>query len=97
MDRGYVRFNIESTQVSLSDDKESIFVTINILEGDIYTVSAVDISGELIVPEDEMRSLDTGWHQVSLFPRSSMTESKDAITKRLGNEGYTYADVKADS
>ena len=93
MDRGYVRFNIESTQVSLSDDKESIFVTINILEGDIYTVSAVDISGELIVPEDEVRSLI----QVAPgqpFSQISMTESKDAITKRFGNEGYTYADVK---
>ena len=93
MDRGYVRFNIESTQVSLSDDKESIFVTINILEGDIYTVSAVDISGELIVPEDEVRSLI----QVAPgqpFSQISMTESKDAITKRFGNEGYTYAEVK---
>ena len=94
MDRGYVRFNIESTQVSLSDDKESIFVTINILEGDIYTVSAVDISGELIVPEDEVRSLI----QIAPgqpFSQISMTESKDAITKRLGNEGYTYADVSS--
>lgn len=93
MDRGYLRFNIESTQVSLSDDKESIFVTINILEGDIYTVSAVDLSGELIVPEEEMRGL------IQLAPgqpfsQIGLTESKTAITKRLGNEGYTYADVR---
>lgn len=94
MDRGYLRFNIESTQVSLSDDKESIFVTINILEGDIYTVSAVELSGELVVPEDEMRSL-IQLAPGQAFSQINLTESKNAITKRLGNEGYTYADVRA--
>lgn len=93
MDHGYLRFNIESTQVSISDDKESIFITVNILEGDVYTVSAIDLSGELIVPEDEMRSLiELAPGQV--FSQIGLTQSKEAITKRLGNEGYTYADVK---
>ncbi|HSC75350.1 MAG TPA: outer membrane protein assembly factor BamA [Pseudomonadales bacterium] len=93
MDRGYLRFNIESTQVSLSDDKESIFITINILEGDVYNVSAVELSGELVVPEDEIRSLIM-LAPGQAFSQINLTESKDAISKRLGNEGYTYADVR---
>ncbi len=94
MDRGYLRFNIESTQVSLSDDKESIFITININEGDIYTVSATEFAGELIVPEEELRGLVV-LQSNEPFSQVKLTESTNGINQRLGNEGYTYADVRA--
>jgi outer membrane protein insertion porin family len=93
MDRGYLRFEIESTQVSLSDDKESIFITVNLYEGSVYTVSEVDFAGQLIVPEDEMRSL-VKLKPGETFSQINLTNSQKEITKRLGNEGYTYAEVK---
>lgn len=93
MDRGYLRFNIESTQVSLSDDKQSVFITLNIVEGDVYTVSSTELAGELIVPEEEIRQLIV-LKENEPFSQINMTNSTTAITQRLGNEGYTYAEVK---
>lgn len=92
LDRGYLRFAIESTQVALSPDKKSVFVTINIDEGPVYTVSGTDMAGSLIVPEDELRrliTLKTG----APFSQLQMTTSAESMTKRLGNEGYTFAEV----
>src|SRR5690625_6621712 len=57
MDRGYLDFSIESTQVSISPDKSDIFVTANIREGDVYTVSDTMITGDLILDEKSIRSL----------------------------------------
>ncbi len=94
MDRGYLRFNIDSTQVALSEDKQSIFITINIVEGDVYTVSSTELAGELIVQEDELRRLIV-LKEKEPFSQVLMTTSTTYITQRLGNEGYTYADVKA--
>lgn len=94
MDRGYLRFNIESTQVALSEDKESVFITINITEGDIYNVSSTEFSGELIIPQEEMQSL-VGVQAGAPFSQIQLTEASKAITQRLGNEGYTFADVRA--
>lgn len=93
MDRGYLRFDIESTQVSLSDDKQAIFITVNIHEGEVYTVNAIDFSGQLIIPEEEMRGL-VKLAAGETFSQVKLTDSKTAITKRLGNDGYTYADVR---
>jgi outer membrane protein insertion porin family len=93
MDNGYLRFNIESTQVALSDDKQSIFVTINVTEGDVYTVSKTELAGELIVPQEELQRLIVLKEQKP-FSQILMTQSSDFITQRLGNEGYTYAEVK---
>lgn len=93
MDRGYLRFEIESTQVSLSDNKESIFITVNIHEGSVYTVSEIDFSGQLIIPEEEVRGL-VSLKPGETFSQVKLTNSQTAITKRLGNEGYTYAEVK---
>src|SRR4030095_6697312 len=55
--RGYLEFNIDSTQVSISPDKEEVYVTINITEGEPYTVSAISIGGDLAVAEPELRQL----------------------------------------
>lgn len=92
MDRGYIDFSIESTQVSISPDKSQIFVTINVFEGEQYTVNEVNLAGDIVVTEEEIRRLilvDTG----QTFSRQLVTLSSDFITKRLGNEGYTFANV----
>ena len=92
-DRGYVRFDIESTQVSISEDLQDIFVVINVREGEPYTVSGVELSGEVDVPADELRSLiDVA--EGGTFARKDIVRSTNAITDRLGQDGFAFADVE---
>ena len=57
LDRGYLKFQVLSTQVSVSPDKESVFITINVDEGDVYTISGIDLAGDIIIPEIQALSL----------------------------------------
>ena len=92
LDRGYLEFKIDSTQVSLSPDKQSVFITINVSEGDVYTVSDVELAGDPVVPEEEVKRLLLV-RKGQTFSQVLMTTTSDYITKRLGNEGYTFAEV----
>ena len=92
LDRGYMRFNVESTQVSLSPNKEDVFVSMNIHEGDVYKVNKVDLAGELIVEEKQLNNLVI-MKEGETFSRRKMTLTQDLISKRLGNEGFTFAKV----
>jgi len=92
LDRGYLEFKIDSTQVSLSPDKRSVFITINITEGDVYKVSEVELAGDPVVPEEEIKRLLLV-REGQTFSQVLMTTTSDYITKRLGNEGYTFAEV----
>lgn len=92
-DRGYLNFRVESTQVSLSPDKESIYLTINVYEGPKYNVSEVALLGELVVPESQLRSLIT-IRPGSTFSRQEATETAKKISERLGDEGYAFAQVE---
>ena len=92
LDRGFIRFNVESTQVSLSPNKEEVFISVNVHEGDVYTVNKVNLAGELILEEELLRKLvimDEG----QTFSRQKVTFTQDLIAKRLGNEGFTFASV----
>lgn len=93
-DRGFLEFNIDSTQVSISPDKEDIYITVNLTEGKRYTVSDVKLAGKFPVPESELRAL------ISLkpgaeFSRKEVTESGKRISDRLANDGYAFANVNA--
>ncbi len=94
LDRGYAEFSIDSTQVQISPDKKDIYITVNITEGEKYTVSSVKLAGELLLPEDEMRKLVT-IKPGEAFSREKLTETTKRITDRLGNEGYAFANVNA--
>jgi outer membrane protein insertion porin family len=94
LDRGYLEFNIESTQVSITPDKKDIYITIAITEGPKYTVSDVKLAGDLLLPETELRKLIT-LKPGQVFSRARVTESTKAISDRLGNEGYAFANVNA--
>ena len=94
LNRGYLEFNIDSTQVSISPDKQNIYITINITEGGKYKVSEVSLGGEILVPEAELRKLIT-LKKGDVFSREKMTESTKLIGDRLGNEGYAFANVNA--
>ncbi|WP_022964017.1 outer membrane protein assembly factor BamA [Halopseudomonas pelagia] len=92
LDRGYINMDIASTQVSITPDKKNVYVTVNVNEGELYTVSDVKLSGDLVVAEPEVRSLlliEPG----QVFSRQVMTSTSDLISRRLGNEGYTFANV----
>ena len=94
MDNGYLEFNIDSTQVSITPDKKDIYITINLTEGEKYTIAKVSVSGDTIVPKAEIEKLvlvkpgDT-------FSRKDMTETSKKIGERLGQEGYAFANVNA--
>ena len=94
LNRGYLEFNLDSTQVSISPDKQSIYITINISEGQKYTVSDVKLAGEMLVPEDELRKL-IKIQPGDVFSREKLTESTKLIGDRLGKDGYAFANVNA--
>ena len=92
MDQGYINFSIDSSQVSISPDKKHVYITINITEGEQFTVRDVDVAGELVLPEDELKSsilVAPG----KIFSRQEMTLSQEALAKQLGNHGYLFANV----
>lgn len=92
LDRGYLDFSVESSQVSISPDKKQVFIALAINEGPKYTVSDVNIRGDLIVPEKELRKL-ISVKPGDTFSREAVTNSSDLISRRLGREGYTFANV----
>ncbi|KTS97273.1 membrane protein [Pseudomonas oryzihabitans] len=92
LDRGYINMDITSTQVSITPDKKHVYITVNINEGQKYTVRDVKLSGDLKVPEEELRKLMLV-QPGQVFSRKVMTTTADLITRRLGNEGYTFANV----
>ena len=94
MDRGYINMEIVSTQVSISPDKKQVFITVNINEGTKYTVRDIKLRGDLKVPEDQITALLLV-QKGQVFSRKLMTSTSDLITRRLGNEGYTFANVNA--
>ena len=93
MDRGYADFKIESTQVAISPNKKDIFVTININEGDVYTISEVKLVGEMVVNEAYLRRLILA-QPGSTFNQNLLTQTSDLMAFRLGEEGYANAEIE---
>jgi outer membrane protein insertion porin family len=92
LDRGYVNFNVESTQVSISPDKSQIFITVNVDEGSQYRLGDIRFVGDLQISEREARDLlEVRAGQV--FSRSDVTASAEALRARLGAEGFAFASV----
>ena len=94
MDRGFADFRWESIQVAISPDKQDIFVTVNIFEGDRYTISDVQLAGDLVVPENQLRSLIYA-QPGQLFSQQLIAASEEYLTLRLGQDGYGFAQVQA--
>jgi outer membrane protein insertion porin family len=92
--RGYLDFNIESTQVSITPDRRDIYITVNVLEGEKYTVSDIAVGGQTVVPREELEKL-VQLQPGEVFSRQKLTASTKAIADRLGNEGYAFANANA--
>ena len=94
LDTGYINFRVESTQVSITPDKTEVYITLNITEGEKYTIAEVKLAGELIVPQEDLFGA-VFTRAGMVFSRKLVTESSTRITDRLGVDGYSFANVNA--
>ena len=93
MDRGYANFQIDSTQVAIAPEKDDIFITINVTEGDVFTVSEVKLAGTMVVPEAELKRLllvQPG----QIYSRKLATATQELMSYRLGASGYAFAKIE---
>lgn len=91
-DRGYADFQIESTQVSISPDRQRIHVTVNVNEGLLYQIGELDLAGDLIFEADELRELFT-IQPGDTFNQRGITATIEALRDKLGAEGYAFARI----
>ena len=94
MDRGYADFRVDSTQVTISPNKKDIYITINVEEGDQYTVSEVKMAGDMVVPEEDLRAL------IQIMPGQTfsqrlLTATEELFSFRLGQDGYAFAEIQS--
>ena len=94
MNRGFLEFAVDSTQVSISPDKRDVYITINVNEGARYQVSSVKLAGDFTISEEELAKLVVV-KPGDVFSREKLNESNKAISDRLGKEGYAFANVNA--
>src|SRR5450830_218405 len=94
LDRGYLEMQIESTQVSITPDKKDIYITVNINEGEKYTVSDIKLDGEMFGMQDDLTAL-VQLKKGDVYSGAKLTDSTKKISERLGNFGYAFANVNA--
>ena len=92
LNRGYLRFKINSTQVSISPDRRDVYITINLTEGAPYTVSEVNLAGELVLADDQLTPLVL-LRPGMTFSRQLATATGESLSRRLGDEGFAFANV----
>lgn len=94
MDRGFADFRWDSVQVAISPDKRDIFITVNITEGQRYTISDVRLAGQMVVPEEDLRArILTASGQI--YSQGLLTASEELMRQRLGEDGYAFSQVQA--
>src|SRR5699024_5727608 len=92
LDRGYLEYSAEPPQVTISPDRDSIFITVTLSEGEPYTVRSVKLAGDLLELEDEIRSL-IKIKEDEVFSAQKTNDTAKAITEYLGDLGYAFANV----
>jgi outer membrane protein insertion porin family len=92
-DRGYLKFSIESSQISLSRDMKKIFITFNVVEGNKYTISDAQVIGDVPI-EDEVYSEIISSLANLTYSQAQITSIEEFFTNVLGNRGYAFAEVK---
>ena len=95
-DRGYLKFSIESSQISLSRDKKSIFITYNVNEGEKYTINDVDVIGEIPFEEEVYIEIVNSLRDQT-YSQAQITSIEEFFVNVLGNRGYAFAEVKGDT
>jgi outer membrane protein insertion porin family len=92
-DRGYLDFNIDSTQVTISPDRRNIYISAAVREGEIYTVNEVRLTGDLVLEEENLQRL-VQIKAGETYSRRKIEQTSDAISAVLGNIGYAFAEVE---
>ena len=95
-DRGYLKFSIESSQISLSRDKKSIFITYNVNEGKKYTIDAVDVIGEIPFEKEVYIEIVNSLKNQT-YSQAQITSIEEFFVNVLGNRGYAFAEVSGDA
>ena len=95
-DRGYLKFSIESSQISLSRDMKSIFINFNIFEGEKYSISDVEIVGDVPIEEEVYIPIIDSIKGLT-YSQAQITSIEEFFTNVLGNRGYAFAEVSGDS
>jgi outer membrane protein insertion porin family len=93
LDRGFVKFNVESTQVSISPDKTQVYINISLFEGPLYTIGDLSVSGDLVLPQEQIMqtmAITTG----QVFSRKQLVAASQAVRQAYGDKGYAFAQVK---
>ncbi|MGA1729985.1 MAG: outer membrane protein assembly factor BamA, partial [Steroidobacteraceae bacterium] len=91
-DRGYANFEVESTQVAIAPEKDDIFITVNVQEGEVYKVGEVKIAGKMVVPEEQLRQLLVV-QPGQTYSRRLITQTQELMSLRLGVDGYAFAKI----
>jgi outer membrane protein insertion porin family len=92
MDRGYANFKVESTQVTIAPEKDDMYITMNVSEGDAFKISEIKLAGTMVVPEAELRKLlliKPG----DMYSRKAVTGSQELMNYRLGADGYAFSKI----
>ena len=92
LDRGYANMDVDSSQVAITPEKDDIFITLNVKEGEVYRISDVKIAGNLVVPEEDLRAL-VQVHRGDIFSRKMVTQTTEFMALRLGQDGYAFAKI----
>ncbi|MDA0880776.1 MAG: outer membrane protein assembly factor BamA [Proteobacteria bacterium] len=92
LDRGYLKFSIESSQVSVSKDKKDVFITLSISEGVQYTIDEVNVIGDMPIEEKMYTPILDGLKD-QIYSQAQITSIEEYLVNYLGNEGYTFAEV----
>jgi outer membrane protein insertion porin family len=94
LDRGYIDFKIDSTQVSITPDKKDIYVTVVLTEGDVFTISEIKLAGDLELPAETFFPL-IHLKRGEVFSRKQTTASAERISSKLADAGYAFANVNS--
>ena len=92
LDRGYLKFSIESSQVSVSKNKEDVFITLSISEGEQYKIDDVSVIGEMPLDEALYNPIVES-QKDKIYSQAQITQIEEYFVNLLGNEGYTFAEV----
>ena len=93
LNRGHVDFSLDSTQVAISPDKKDMYLTAGISEGEVYSISETSVTGDTVLPKEEIEQIVSFIRPGSTFSRQLLEIAGNAITARLSNIGYAFAQV----
>lgn len=92
LDRGYINFSVDSTQVAITPDKQDVYITLNVSEGQQYSINTIKLAGDLILDQKDIFSL-LEMNEGDVFSRKNISQSRSNIINKLSEEGYAFANI----